>query len=292
MVLRLLAAPAVALLTLALAPPPSSERPSRAPHSPAPVAAAPGGRPSAAEWEALLTTDPLAALQAARDRYAAEVTGVRALMHKQERIAGVLQPPEVVNVLVREQPFAVRMLWVSGSRKVLGNAVEGALYAAGENGGRMTVWRPSAFVDFLRYTDVSPTDGTARGAARYSLAEAGLGHTMNRTLAAWTAARERGPGTVAYVGTRPVAELGGQRCHVVRRTCTPPEGDRFLASDPEPSAERFASSLVFLDPESWVQVGAELRRADGELVGSYYFRDVMLNPTFGAKDFTREGLAK
>ncbi len=289
MVLRLLAAPAVALLTLALAPWPATPRPSRAP---TPAVTTPGGRPSAAEWEALLTADPVAALQAARDRYAAEVTGVRAVLHKQERLAGELQPPEVVNVLTREQPFAVRMLWVSGSRKVLGNAVEGALYAAGENGGRMTVWRPSAFVSFLRTTDVSPTDGTARSAARYSLAEAGLGHTLNRTLSAWSYARERGPGTIAYVGSRPVPELGGKRCHVLRRTCTPPESDRFLASDPEPSGDPFATATVLLDPEAWVQVGAELRRADGELVGSYYFRDVVLNPTFTAKDFTRDGLAK
>ena len=289
MVLRLLAVPAVALLALALAPPPPAERPS---HALPPTASTPGGRPSAAEWEALLTADPLAALQAARDRYAAEVTGVRATLLKQERLGGALQPPEVVELLVREQPFAVRLLWVSGSRKVLGNAVEGVLYAAGENGGRMTVWRPTAFVNFLRFTDVSPTDGTARSAARYSLAEAGLGHTLNRTLSAWSYARERGPGTIAYLGCRPAPELGGRRCHVLRRTCTPPEGDRFLSTDPEPSGDPFATATVFLDPETWVQVGAELRRADGELVGSYYFRDVVLNPTFTAKDFTREGLAK
>ena len=289
MVLRLLAVPAVALLALALAPPPPAERTS---HVQTPAVATPCGRPSAAEWEALLTADPLAALQAARDRYAAEVTGVRATLLKQERLGGALQPPEVVELLVREQPFAVRLLWVSGSRKVLGNAVEGVLYAAGENGGRMTVWRPTAFVNFLRFTDVSPTDGTARSAARYSLAEAGLGHTLNRTLSAWSYARERGPGTIAYLGCRPAPELGGRRCHVLRRTCTPPEGDRFLSTDPEPSGDPFATATVFLDPETWVQVGAELRRADGELVGSYYFRDVVLNPTFTAKDFTREGLAK
>ena len=290
MVVRLLAVPAVALLTLALAPWPAAERPSRAPA--AATATTPGGRPSAAEWEALLTADPVAALQAARDRYAAEVTGVRAVLHKRERIAGELQPPEVVHVLTREQPFAVRMLWVSGSRKVFGNAVEGALYAAGENGGRMTVWRPSAFVSFLRTTDGSPTDGTARSAARYSLAEAGLGHTLTRTLAAWTYARERGPGTIAYVGLRPVPELAGKRCHVLRRTCAPPECDRFMASDPEPSGDPFATATVLLDPETWLQVGAEMRRADGELVASYHFRDVVLNPTFTAKDFTREVLAK
>ena len=289
MVLRSLAVPAVALVTLALAPRPPAERPAQVA---AVIAATPGGRPSAAEWEALLTTDPLAALQAARDRYEAEVTAVRMVMLKQERLGGTLEAQEVVDVLVREQPYAVRMVWRSGSRKVLGTAVEGTLYAAGENGGRITVWRPTAFASFLRHYDMSPTDGPARSASRYSLTEAGLGHTLNRTLAAWSYARERGPGSIAYLGLQPVPELDGKRCHVLRRTCTPPEGDRFLASDAEPSGEPFATATVALDPVTWLQVGAELRRADGELVGRYHFRDVTLNPTLAAKDFTREALTK
>jgi len=287
MVLRLLAVPAVAFLTLALAPRPPAAPPQR----PAPPAATvPGGRPSDPEWEALLSADPLAALQAARDRYADEVRAVRLVMLKQERLGGTLHAPEVVDVLLREQPYAVRMLWRSGSRNVLGSAVEGTLYAAGENGGRMTVWRPTAFASFLRTCDLSPADGPARSASRYSLTEAGLGHTLSRTLAAWGYARERGPGTIAYLGLLPVPELGGRACHVLRRTCTPPEGDRFLASDPEPSGDPFTTATVALDPATWLQVGAELRGPGGDLVGSYYFRDVRLNPTLTAKDFTREAL--
>lgn len=288
MVFRLLAVPGVALLTLALAPLPPAGRSAQPPVA----AAAAGERPSPTEWESLLTTDPVAALRAARDRYAAEATGVRMVMHKQERLGGVLQPPEVVDVLVRETPYAVRMIWRSGSRRVLGTAVEGTLYAAGENGGRMTVWRPTALASFLRYYDLSPTDAPARSASRYSLTEAGLGHTLNRTLAAWGRARERDRGTIAYLGCRPVLDLAGRPCHVLRRTCTPPEGDRFLTADPDPSGDPFATATIYLDPETWLQVGAELRRADGELVGRYLFRDVQLNPTFTATDFTREALTK
>ena len=286
MVFRLLAVPGVALLTLALAPLPPAGRPAQPPVA----AAAAGERPSPTEWESLLTTDPVAALRAARDRYAAEATGVRMVMHKQERLGGTLQPPEVVDVLVRETPYAVRMIWRSGSRRVLGTAVEGTLYAAGENGGRMTVWRPTALASFLRYYDLSPTDAPARSASRYSLTEAGLGHTLSRTLAAWGHARDRD--TIAYLGCRPVPDLAGRACHVLRRTCTPPEGDRFLTADPDPSGDPFATATIYLDPETWVQVGAELRRADGELVGRYLFRDVQLNSTFTANDFTRDALTK
>ena len=35
----------------------------------------------------------------------------------------------------------LRMIWRSGSRKVLGTAVEGTLYAAGGNGGRQYMRR-------------------------------------------------------------------------------------------------------------------------------------------------------
>lgn len=287
MVFRSLALPAVAVLTLALAPRPPVEHP-----TPVVAVVTAGERPSPTEWESLLTTDPVAALQAARDRYAAEVTGVRMVMHKQERLGGVLHPPEVVDVLVRETPYAVRMVWRTGSRKVLGTAVEGTLYAAGENGGRMTVWRPTALASFLRFYDLSPTDAPARSASRYSLTEAGLGHTLGRTLAAWGRARDGGHGTIDSLGCRPIPDLAGRPCHVLRRTCTPPEGDRFLTADPDPSGDPFATATIYLDPETWLQVGAELRRADGELVGRYLFQHVQLNPTLTANDFTREALAQ
>ena len=288
MVLRSLAVPAVAALTLALAPLPRPDRPPAV----TPLTAAPAGgeRPSVAEWESLVAADPVAALSAARDRYAAEVTGVRMVMLKQERLNGELQPPEVVDVLLRESPYAVRMLWRSGSRKVLGTAVEGTLYAAGENAGRMTVWRPTAFASFLRYYDLSPTDAPARSASRYSLTEAGLGHTLGRTVAAW--GRAGTPGAIDYLGCHESPDFGGRRCHVLRRTCTPPEGDRFLTADPEPSGDAFATATITLDAETWLQVGAELRRADGELVGRYHFRDVVLNPPLTATDFTRDALAR
>ena len=53
----------------------------------------------------------------------------------------------------------------------------------------------------------------------------------------------------------------------------------------EKPQDAFSSVKVMIDAETWLQLGSELRRADGELVGMYYFRDVELNPTFGPDQF-------
>ena len=44
-----------------------------------------------------------------------------------------------------------------------------------------------------------------------------------------------------------------------------------------------------IDTERWLQVGTELRRGD-VLIGSYYYRDLELNPAFPPGTFTMPGL--
>jgi hypothetical protein len=245
------------------------------------------------DFAALARTDPVAMLDAAVRRYRAEVRGFRATLHKQERLAGTLYQPEVLRVAVRETPYAAKMLWESGARTVkvgglsLGT-VEGVLYAAGENNGNLQVWRPGAV--FASVVGVPPTGDQAKAASRYGLTEAGLGSAADRTRRAWKAARDRGQLRVEFLGTRPVSEVGGRVCHVIRRTCESPEVDAFLAADPklDPATspgDVFTTVTVFYDVETWLQLGSELRRADGELIGAYFFRGVELNPAFGPDEF-------
>ena len=47
-----------------------------------------------------------------------------------------------------------------------------------------------------------------------------------------------------------------------------------------------------LHRENWLAVGNVLKGVDGRLIGSYYFRDVELNPTFGQETFTLKGLKR
>lgn len=248
------------------------------------------------DLQTLARTDPVALLDAARRRFRSEVRTYRTKLAKQERIDGTLHPPEVVRVVAREEPYAVLMRWESGQRAVLGTPVEGILFAAGANGGKMTVYRPAARLAFLQTIDVGPTDASARSAARYAVTEGGLGHAVERTYRAWAEAQRIGALQTEYLGTRSVPEAGGAVCHVVRRTC-PPQLDPFLMSEKpaDPArhpADAFTSITVMIDARTAAQVGSELRRADGELVGAYYWHDLELNPTLPADQFTRAALTR
>ncbi len=47
---------------------------------------------------------------------------------------------------------------------------------------------------------------------------------------------------------------------------------------------------LYVDKETWLQVGSTLKGADGQLLGEYFFRDIELNLDFKPDTFTREAL--
>lgn len=247
-----------------------------------------------ADFARLARTDALAMLSAAIRRYRAEVHGYTARLDKQERVGGILFAPEVMQLSVRDTPYAVKMIWESGARSVLFAPVEGVLYAAGENGDKIKVWRPSSF---LKLVDSGPTDSTARSASRYSITEAGLGSALERTYRAWSDAHKVQDLQWEFVATRPVPECGNRVCHIIQRTCSQPELDPFLMSEPRPDAtqrpdEAFTYITLMFDAETWLQVGSKLERADKQLVAYYYFRDILLNPEFPPDTFTPAGFQR
>jgi hypothetical protein len=258
-----------------------------------------GALPSAEEFAALAKTDPVALLDACLRRYRAQVHGYTATLVKRERVSGELHDEEVLKVAVREEPYAALMRWEKGARTAkLGGIgvgkIEGVLYAAGENGNQMVVWRPGAL--FAKTTKVDPTGERARESSRFAITEAGLGHALRRTYRSWSEAQEQGHLKWKYLGTREVKEVGGRLCHIVERTCEP-HLDPFLMNEKPPDAaahpaDTFTSVKLMIDAERWLQVGSELRRADGELVGSYYFQDVKLNPQFPPVEFKPSAFTK
>ena len=265
------------------------------------LTAAPAPRPAAPSVEVAATTpaasnDPVALLADCSRRFRAEVRGYRCTLHKQERTGGTLHPPEVVSLAVREEPYAILMKWTAGARGPLGTPIEGALFVAGANAGKMTVWRPSARFSPLRLLQLDPADAAARSAARYAISEAGIGHALERTHRAWSAARTAGTLRAESLGRRVVPEVG-RECLVVRRISDLPLLDPFRLDEPagDPArrpADAFTTVTVMLDPATGAQVGSELTRADSELVGRYFFRDLELNPAFPADQFTAEALKR
>src|SRR2546423_643639 len=67
--------------------------------------------PEAERLAALAEKDSIAFMEACLKRHSREVKGYTLTMHKQERINGKLEKPELVDVWFREEPHSVLMKW-------------------------------------------------------------------------------------------------------------------------------------------------------------------------------------
>lgn len=260
------------------------------------------------EFEQLAKNNPVALLEQCLFRYQREVKdGFRSVLEKEERIRGRLLPREVISLSVRgdvpdpatkKTRIEVLMLWQSGAQKVFGSEVKGTLYVEEKGGNKdpILTWRPSAFIKPDKEIEVNGP--SARDASRYCIRDAGLYRGTLRTYEVWKQRKEEGSLITEYLGRKAVEKAGGVECHLVKRICRSPEVDAFdLGGTPDMSAESiardgFTEITVMIDAKRWLQVGTELRRADGQLIGAYYFRDIELNPAFPKDTFAKDGLLK
>jgi hypothetical protein len=182
----------------------------------------------------------------------------------------------------------------------MGSKLEGSLYREDKDRESMLTWRPSAFI---REFKVGVKSGSARDASRYCIRDAGIYRGMLRTYEAWKDRQDAGTLVAEYLGRRPVPQADGADCLIVKRLCRTPELDAFaLEANGKPddtSAEAlardgFTEVTIMVDTRRWMQVGTELRKANGELIGAYYVNHIELNPTFDPATFDdgKTGLLK
>jgi len=227
--------------------------------------------PAGDEMAALAEKDPVAFLDACLKKQHREVQGYSGVLHKQERIKGTDNPPEVIEFAFRENPYSVLLKWREGARDA-----KSSLFVHGENNDRVAVLPKIVPIPL----DL-PVDGAmAQKAGRYLISEFSLRQATERTLKAWAAAKDHGNLRVEYLGKQAVPELEGRMCYRLKRTCTQPEDDDV------------ATVEIAIDAQTWMQIGSVLRRDDGHLIGSYYFTDLQTNPTFDPATFTRASLKK
>ncbi len=244
---------------------------------PEPVTFEEDALPTPAEMEKLARTDAPAFLRACIRRYEKEVRGYTAVLEKQEFLNGKLGPVEVVEVAFRDDPFSVLMKWKTSPA----GRADRALYVEGANDGKTLARPANRAARFLVGVVARDSDGPdARSAGRYPLPEFGLKKGTERTLAAWSAAQKRGELKVEYLGVRAIQEAGKKECYVLRRTCDPP------------AEEGIVSVEVAFDTEHWQQVANVLTAERDRKVGSYYFRDIVLNPEFPPDQFDKSALTK
>jgi hypothetical protein len=245
------------------------------PESPALAPAGPQPQSSAsATQEPLPVGDVVAFLEKCVQRYEQQgIHGYSVILHKQERIGGILQPSEDIECYYREQPYSVFMHWLRGQRKA-----ESSLYVEGENGGKMLA-KPAGLAGvFVKVVERDVDGEDARQSGRYTMKEFGLKAAIQKTYRDWKAAKEKGTLRVQYLGVRKVREAGDRLCYVLRRTCTVPEEDGVT------------DVTIYIDKENWLQVGSVLKGEDGKLIGEYMFRDLRINPEFKPNQFQRSAL--
>jgi hypothetical protein len=221
-------------------------------------------------------TDPVELLRLSLVKYQESTKGYACTLCKHERINGKLNPPEVIEAWFKEEPFSVFMHWTQG-----GGPACASLYVQGENKNKVCI-RPSLVAGKLfGYVERAPDASDVKDNTRYLITEFGLRCGTERTYKTWKELRDKGVILdTHYLGLQTnVPEAGGRACHVIKRICNPPE------------EEGLTEVTVYIDAETWFQVGSVLK-ANDDLIGSYWFKDIKLNPTFDDKQFRPETLKK
>jgi hypothetical protein len=234
-----------------------------------------GDFPTQAEMDQLARNDPIAFLETCLRRYDRDVQGYHLTMFKRERINGKLRPPELVDVYFKEQPHSVYLNWLEGAAKA-----GRALYVEGENNGKMLA-RPNGALLRQIAGDVVERDvegPEARQSGRFTLNYYGLKKGTERYVASWKSADEEGKLRVEFLGDHLLAEASNRLCYHFRRSCIEPENDGVM------------EQTLFVDKETWLQVGSIIKGHQGELIGEYYFRDIHINPDFRPDQFQRSAL--
>jgi hypothetical protein len=219
--------------------------------------------------------DPIKFLEMCLERYRKEVKSYGLIMYKQERIGGRLNEPEEIRVCFKEHPHSVYFQWLKGARKA-----ERALYVEGKNDGKMLA-RPNGKIARLVAGDVAVRDvdgPDAKQSGRYTLAQFGLKKATERMLATWKRMRAKGLLKVEYLGLFEVPEAGNRSCY------------KYHAHYGEPTDDGVTDLTVYIDKETWLQVGSVLEGKDEMLIGAYFFRDIKLNATLPPNQFTRSAL--
>lgn len=233
--------------------------------------------PDNAAMLALAVRDPVTFLEMCIRRCQREVHSARLILRKHERTLGQQRKPEEIAVDYRVAPHAVLFHWRKGGPDL----AAASLYAADQLPGKVLI-RPAGLAALVGNVERDVRGEDAQKAGRYSLEEFGFALAMRRTLGCWRAAQAEHALHVEFLGIRPCAEVGGRRCYIFHR--------HHYARPEQP--DNITDLVIYIDAQTWLQTGSILKNSHGQLVGSYFFEPVEINPKLDAARFTPAGLAK
>ncbi len=231
--------------------------------------------------ETFARTNPLGFLQSCWDHYQREIEGYRCTFVKQERIKGRLREQQTATVRFREEPFSVDMTFVENVQDC-----KRALYVEGrwfdDEGNPQALAKPGGSILRALVPSIKqPVNGYfAKRASRRTIDEFGFGKTFELIMQYSREAELAGDLDLRYVGQGRVDE----RPTYVLERILPYAGDASAYPD--------ARLVMHIDQEWLLPTGcfSYADPAGNELLGSYVYTDVVLNPGYTDADFDPDAI--
>jgi hypothetical protein len=187
------------------------------------------------------------------------------LLIKQERINGRLEPENVMETKIRNQPFSVYLRWL-GPKAVIGQE---AAFVAGRNNNMMRV-HATGFKGAFGFLSIAPNDPRVMEHSRHTITEAGLGNLIGRLNTCWELDRQQNTAQVR------IADY-----EYDKRRCTRVE---IIRPGQSTGPCSFYRSVAYFDKETHLPVRVELYdwprtggSPEGDIVESYSYVNMRFN---------------
>lgn len=225
----------------------------------------------------LVARDPMALVDLGHARFAKEISTYRCVLTKQERLGNELTKVQEVEVRVRNSPQAVYMLWRANADQAKRALYMDSSEFVDKHGRKVARVEPAGAIARLFVKDLFvPIDGPeARKASRRNIAECGFASTFDLFERYNRLATDAGVLKLRYAGT---GTIDGRPTYIIVRDL-PYRGP----GGPYPDARL----VMHLDQE-WLLPVALYSYADHnetQLLGSYVFTQIELNPAFSEDTF-------
>ncbi len=231
---------------------------------------APPPQPPANPGRSGAMDEPLRLMALARQTFQG-VQDYTCLLIKRERIRGQLQPDEVIQMRVRNQPFSVYLHW-DAPRSMAGQE---ACYVVGRNNNMIRV-HSTGLAGVVGWISLDPRDPRVLEHSRHSITEAGIGNLLDRYGQRWQEDQRLNVTDVR------VADYVYNKRPCRRVEMIHPPGGPFT----------YYRSVLYFDSETHLPIRVEnydwprqRGSAEGELAEVYSYIDLRLNVRLGDDAF-------
>lgn len=187
------------------------------------------------------------------------------LFIKKERLHGQLQPDNVMEMKVRNQPFSVYLRWL-GPKSFEGQQ---ACYVAGRNQNMMRV-HSTGILGIAGFVSVDPRDPRVMENSRHTITEAGIGHLIGKLLQSWETERRLGKTQVR------IADYTYNRAPCTRVETIHPDnhGGPYTSYRTVVYFDKASHLPVRIEKYDWPRAGGP---TEGELLESYSYINLRTN---------------